>query len=57
MVMAPARTGRERSRRIVVIVAAQTKRGVFSGWIPSPRMLRAVVMKLMEPRIEEIPAR
>ena len=55
--MAPARTGRERRRRITVIKTDHTKRGRRSNRTPGARMLITVVMKLMDPRIEEIPAR
>ena len=55
--MAPAKTGRERRRRIVVMVAAQTKRGIFSGWRSFTRILKAVEMKLIDPRIDEMPAK
>ena len=55
--IAPARTGRERRRRTVVIAAAHTNRGVFSGCSSLIRILKAVVMKLIDPRIDEIPAR
>jgi len=57
MVMAPARTGRESSRRIAVIVTPHTKRGARSKTIPLVRILITVVIKLIAPRIEEIPAR
>lgn len=57
MVMAPASTGRERRRRITVTKTDQTKRGSRSNRIPGARMLITVVMKFIEPRIEEIPAR
>ena len=57
MVIAPARTGRERRRRTVVIFTAHTKRGTRSRRIPSLRMLITVVIKLMAPRMEEAPAR
>lgn len=55
--IAPARTGRERRRRIVVTIKDQTKRGIRSAEHPFGRMLYEVVIKLMDPRIEEIPAR
>lgn len=55
--IAPARTGRERRRRTVVIFTAQTNSGMRSSRIPSLRMLITVVMKLIEPRIEDAPAR
>lgn len=55
--IAPARIGRERRRRTVVIFTAHTNRGVRSSVMPSLRMLITVVMKLIEPRMEETPAR
>jgi len=57
MVMPPARTGKERSRRIAVITTDQTNRGIRSAEHPFGRMFRAVVIKLIEPRIDETPAR
>ena len=55
--IAPARTGRERRRRTVVITTAQTKRGIRSSRMPSIRILATVLIKLIEPKIEEAPAR
>ena len=57
IVIAPARTGRDRRRRRAVIATDHTKSGIRSGVIPVVRMLIAVVMKFTAPRIEEIPAR
>lgn len=57
IVIAPASTGRERRRRTVVMTTAQTNRGTRSSRIPSDRMFATVVIKLMEPRIEDAPAR
>lgn len=57
IVRPPARTGRESSRRIVVKTTAQTKRGIRSGVIPLCRMFFAVVIKLIDLRIDETPAR
>jgi len=57
IVIAPARTGRESNRRIAVKTTAQTNRGIRSGFIPVARMLITVVMKLIAPKIEEIPAK
>lgn len=57
IVIAPAKTGRERRRRTVVIFTAQTNRGIRSSRNPSLRILITVVMKLIEPRIEEAPAK
>jgi len=56
-VMAPARTGRDRSRRMAVIMTDHTNSGMESRFIDSGRMFRIVVMKLMAPRIEDTPAR
>ena len=55
--MPPAKTGRERRRRIVVTTRDHTNKGIRSAAQPLGRMLRAVVMKLMDPRIEDTPAR
>jgi len=57
IVIAPAKTGRERRRRKAVNKTDQTKRGMISRDRPLPRILAIVVMKLMEPKIEEIPAK
>jgi hypothetical protein len=55
--MAPARTGRERRRRIAVKNTDQINNGVWSHDIPGERMLIIVVIKLTAPRIEEAPAK
>lgn len=55
--IAPASTGRDRRRRIVVIMAAHTNRGIRSRRRPFHRMLMTVVIKFREPRMEETPAR
>lgn len=57
IVIAPANTGKDRSSRTVVITAAQTNRGTRSRRSPFHRILATVVIKLIEPRIEEIPAK
>lgn len=57
IVIPAARTGRERSKRTAVIRTAQTNKGVWYWEIAGGFMLIIVVMKLMAPRIEEIPAR
>lgn len=57
MVIAPARTGRERSSRKVVMRMDQTNKGTRSIVIPGARILIIVVMKLIEAIIEEAPAR
>lgn len=55
--MAPAKTGSDSSRRITVILTAHTNRGMRSSRKPFQRMFATVVIKLMAPRIEEIPAK
>lgn len=55
--MAPAKTGRERSNKITVIVTAQTNKGIRSKRSPFHRMLATVVIKLIAPKIEETPAK
>jgi len=57
IVMAPARTGRDKRRRIAVMNTDQTNRGSWSQAKPGVRILMIVVMKLTAPRIEEAPAR
>jgi len=56
-VIAPASTGSERRSRMVVIKIDHTNKGMESNDNTLDRMLEIVVMKLMDPRIEEIPAR
>jgi len=56
MVIAPARTGRERRRRIEVRSTLHTKSGTKSIRNPSPRIFMIVVIKFAEPRILLIPA-
>jgi len=55
--MAPAKTGRDSKRRMVVMNTDHTNRLSRSQIIPGARMLITVVMKFTAPRIEEIPAR
>ena len=57
MVMPAARTGRERSSRTAVMRTAHTNRGVWYWEIEGGFMLMMVVIKLMAPRIEEMPAK
>lgn len=57
IVIAPANTGRESNRRITVIFADHTNRGIRSKVIPLARILIIVEIKLIAPKIEEIPAR
>lgn len=57
IVMPAARTGRDSKRRTAVISTDHTKRGVWYWEIAGGFMLMMVVMKLIAPRIEEMPAR
>ena len=57
IVIAPARTGRDNRSKMAVIKTDHTNSGMRSNVIPGDRMLIIVVMKLMAPRMEEIPAR
>jgi len=57
IVIAPARTGNDKRRRIAVITTDQTNKGIRSKVIPVARILITVVIKFTAPRIEEIPAK
>jgi len=57
MVIAPARTGSDRSSRKAVSKTDHAKRGISSKDIPSPRMLAMVVIKFALPKILLTPAR
>ena len=57
IVIAPASTGRERRSRNAVISTAHTKRGSLWKLIPRARIFTIVTMKLIAPRMEDIPAR
>ena len=57
IVIAPANTGRDRSKRIAVIKTDQAKRGNRSICNPSHRIFKIVVIKLIAPKIEDTPAR
>ena len=57
MVIAPAKTGRERSNRKAVIPTAHTNKGIWSNDKLFNRMLMIVVIKLIAPIIDEIPAK
>jgi hypothetical protein len=56
-VIAPAKTGKDKSRRMAVITTDQTNNGIRSNVIPSDRILITVVIKFTAPKIEEIPAK
>lgn len=55
--IAPARTGNDKSKSKAVITTAHTNKGIRSNVIPVDRILITVEMKFTAPRIEEIPAR
>lgn len=57
IVIAPARTGSESSKRIAVMKTDQTNKGIWSMYIPAVRILITVVIKLIAPKIEEAPAK
>ena len=57
MVIAPASTGTASSSRKAVIRIAQGKSGILNKVMPGARILKMVTMKLIAPRIEEIPAK
>lgn len=57
IVMPAASTGSERSKRTAVISTAHTKSGVWYCEIAGGFILIIVVMKLIAPRMEEMPAR
>lgn len=55
--MPAASTGSERRSKTAVIRTAQTNRGVWYCEIAGGFILMIVVIKLIAPKIEEIPAR
>ena len=57
IVIAPAKTGRDKRRRIAVSKTDQTNRGIRSKIIPVDRILMMVVIKFADPKIEEAPAK
>lgn len=57
IVIAPASTGSVSRRRTTVIITDHTNRGIRSRRIPFHRILIIVVMKLIAPIIDEIPAK
>jgi hypothetical protein len=57
IVIAPAKTGRDRSNKMAVIRTDQTNKGIRSKVIPFDRILIIVVIKFTAPKIEEIPAK
>jgi len=57
IVIAPASTGKDSNSNKVVIIIAQTNKGTFSKFIPFGRIFFTVDIKLIEPRMEETPAK
>lgn len=57
IVMAPAKTGNDNSNKITVNKTDQMNRGILSKLRLLERMFTIVVMKLIDPRIEEAPAK
>jgi len=57
MVIAPAKTGNDNNNKRAVMKTDQTNKGIRSKDMAGDRMLIIVVMKLMAPRIDEIPAK
>jgi hypothetical protein len=56
MVIAPAKTGRDKSKRIAVNNTDHTNKGIMSIVIPDERMFKIVVIKLIAPKMEDAPA-
>jgi hypothetical protein len=56
IVIAPANTGRDRRRRTAVMRTDQGNIGIRSRSIPKTRRFKRVEIKLIAPKIEEIPA-
>jgi hypothetical protein len=56
-VIAPAKTGNDKRSKIDVINTDQINNGIWSHLIPIERILIIVVIKLIAPKIEDIPAR
>jgi len=57
MVIAPAGTGSDDKSRNAVTGTDRTNRGDLCIVIPGPRMLGIVVMRLIEPEMDETPDR
>lgn len=57
MVIAPANTGKDNKSKNAVIPTAQIKRGIWSKDKLFNRILIIVVIKLIAPKIDEIPAK
>jgi hypothetical protein len=57
IVIAPAKTGKDNNNKTAVTSTDHTNRGIWCIFIPGARILIIVVIKLIAPRIEEIPAK
>ena len=55
MVIAPASTGKDNKSKNAVTNTDHTKSGSLCIVIPGPRILNIVVIKFIEPKIDEIP--
>lgn len=55
--IAPANTGKVSRSRTTVMITDHTNKGIRSSRIPFQRILIIVVMKLIAPRIDAIPAK
>lgn len=55
--MAPARTGNDNKSNQAVIQTAQTNKGVRLAVIPGARIFVMVTIKLIAPKMDEIPAK
>ena len=57
IVIAPARTGNDKSNSTAVNNTDQTNNGVLCNVIPTARILRIVVMKLIDDTKLDVPAK
>ena len=57
IVIAPAKTGRDKSNKMAVIFTDQTNKGTRSRRSPFHRIFITVVIKFSAPRIDEAPAK
>jgi hypothetical protein len=55
--MAPAKTGRDKRSKTAVTKTAHTNKGSLCIVIPGQRIFIIVVIKLLAPKIEDIPAK
>jgi hypothetical protein len=57
IVIAPANTGKDNNNNTAVINTDHTNNGILLKFIPGVRILIIVEIKLIAPKIEEIPAK